>query len=188
MDYDDSMGAQDVPLDIAPFSHNSGMGSNLKPQLTMPDQISGAPDMVGNGDVVAIPPPTVASSASVNGRKTRRTRDKGKGKERMQEEEIIRVKEEPVAAVIPDFTLAPAAALVRSRLSFDPRLSAHSFSQPNQDHCSACTSVGSLVFCDGCPRAFHLWCLNPPMDANDIPEGDRWYCPKCKIDEVSIVL
>eukprot|EP00884_Botryococcus_braunii_P006907 jgi/Botrbrau1/16217/Bobra.0066s0004.1 len=33
-----------------------------------------------------------------------------------------------------------------------------------------------LVLCDGCPRSFHLTCLE--VDFADLPEGD-WECPKC---------
>ncbi|PPQ63199.1 hypothetical protein CVT24_005744 [Panaeolus cyanescens] len=48
----------------------------------------------------------------------------------------------------------------------------------NEDHCSSCRSYGALVYCDGCPRAFHLWCLDPPMEGVD--DGDtRWFCPMC---------
>ncbi|KAF8502553.1 hypothetical protein BU17DRAFT_58719 [Hysterangium stoloniferum] len=83
-----------------------------------------------------------------------RSRDKGKGKEK-----AAKVKEEP------------------QTISLDmPEPNG----QPNEDHCSACRSQGSLLYCDGCPRSFHLWCLDPPMDAQDVPEGDnRWYCPAC---------
>lgn len=57
--------------------------------------------------------------------------------------------------------------------------------QANEDHCSACRSIGALVYCDGCPRAFHFRCLDPPMDASDIPGGDsRWFCPACDIRKV----
>lgn len=52
----------------------------------------------------------------------------------------------------------------------------------NEDHCSSCRSLGALVYCDGCPRAFHLWCLDPPMETVDLPElGERWFCPSCTI-------
>jgi hypothetical protein len=55
------------------------------------------------------------------------------------------------------------------------------FVQDNQDHCSACRSVGSLLYCDSCPRAFHLWCLNPPMEHCDLPGEDAsWHCPACR--------
>ncbi|EPQ58257.1 hypothetical protein GLOTRDRAFT_57044, partial [Gloeophyllum trabeum ATCC 11539] len=84
-------------------------------------------------------------------------REKGKGKEK--EKAGLRVKEEPVNVALPPADQAP-----------------------NEDHCSSCRSLGALVYCDGCPRAFHLWCLNPPMEPGDLPEGDaRWFCPNCSI-------
>ena len=43
------------------------------------------------------------------------------------------------------------------------------------------------MYCDGCPRAFHLWCLDPPMDAMALPElGERWYCHSCTIRKVCL--
>ncbi|KAH9951481.1 hypothetical protein B0H21DRAFT_719147 [Amylocystis lapponica] len=88
-------------------------------------------------------------------------KDKGKGKER---DGAIRVKEEPSAVSLAATDAVPALS--------------------NEDHCSSCRSFGSLVYCDGCPRAFHLWCLNPPMEAIDLPEGDaRWFCPSCAIQQ-----
>lgn len=96
-------------------------------------------------------PPT-----STNGRMKRK--DKGKGKE--IETSAVRVKEEP-----------PMISL----LSPEP-----GHLMTNQDHCSACRQLGKLVYCDGCPRAFHLWCLDPPIESVD--EGDsRWFCPACNI-------
>ncbi|KAH8117160.1 hypothetical protein DFH11DRAFT_1573457 [Phellopilus nigrolimitatus] len=88
---------------------------------------------------------------------------KGKGIERADKEKaIVRVKEEPMTLQLSDIPAAPA----------------------NEDHCSSCSSVGALVYCDGCPRAFHLWCLDPPMDPSEFPEGeDRWYCPSCKLSQ-----
>ncbi|KAF9027128.1 hypothetical protein BDZ89DRAFT_1134391 [Hymenopellis radicata] len=50
----------------------------------------------------------------------------------------------------------------------------------NEDHCSSCRSQGSLIYCDGCPKAFHLWCLDPPIQKMD--ESDtKWFCPACHI-------
>ncbi|KAI0340697.1 hypothetical protein BDW22DRAFT_1360130 [Trametopsis cervina] len=89
-------------------------------------------------------------------------RDKGKGKERAGG---VRVKEEPGLATS---AIEPVGAAAAS----------------NEDHCSACRSLGSLVYCDGCPRAYHLWCLNPPMEAEDLPAGDaRWFCPSCSLGQ-----
>lgn len=59
--------------------------------------------------------------------------------------------------------------------------------QTNEDHCSACRSLGALVYCDGCPRAFHWICLDPPMEATDLPEGEsRWFCPACTLEKVRV--
>ncbi|KAG1748959.1 uncharacterized protein EDB91DRAFT_1111661 [Suillus paluster] len=101
------------------------------------------------------PPPPLVS----NGR-GRPRKDKGKGKE--TEKSSVKIKEEPMTS----FSLSP-----------DPSLGLL-----NEDHCSSCRSLGALVYCDGCPRAFHLWCLDPPMETVDLPElGEKWYCPSCTI-------
>ncbi|KAG5637860.1 hypothetical protein H0H81_002899 [Sphagnurus paluster] len=96
-------------------------------------------------------------SGSAVGRPKRK--DKGKGKE--VESAAVRVKEEPKLVTL--HTPDPPSNLLN-----------------NDDHCSSCRSYGALVYCDGCPRAFHLWCLDPPMESVD--EGDsRWFCPGCTI-------
>lgn len=33
-----------------------------------------------------------------------------------------------------------------------------------------------MLLCDSCDRGYHMFCLNPPLEA--IPEGD-WNCPQC---------
>lgn len=100
-------------------------------------------------------PPQASSSGRA------RRKDKGKGKE--AETPPIRVKEEPKNISL--HTPEPVLNLLN-----------------NEDHCSSCRSHGALVYCDGCPRAFHLWCLDPPMEGVD--EGDsRWFCPNCTIQK-----
>nr|XP_018668322.1 chromodomain-helicase-DNA-binding protein 4 isoform X1 [Ciona intestinalis] len=46
----------------------------------------------------------------------------------------------------------------------------------HQDYCEVCKQGGEIILCDGCPRAYHLVCLEPPLDQP--PEGS-WPCPTC---------
>uniref|UniRef100_A0AAQ4NNT5 Autoimmune regulator n=1 Tax=Gasterosteus aculeatus aculeatus TaxID=481459 RepID=A0AAQ4NNT5_GASAC len=46
----------------------------------------------------------------------------------------------------------------------------------NDDECAVCKDGGELICCDGCPRAFHLTCLDPPLTS--IPSG-TWRCECC---------
>ncbi|XP_076814898.1 chromodomain-helicase-DNA-binding protein 3-like isoform X3 [Clavelina lepadiformis] len=46
----------------------------------------------------------------------------------------------------------------------------------HQDYCEVCKQGGEIILCDGCPRAYHLVCLEPPLDKP--PEGS-WPCPVC---------
>ncbi|NWU68400.1 AIRE regulator, partial [Pterocles burchelli] len=48
--------------------------------------------------------------------------------------------------------------------------------QDNEDECAACGDGGELICCDGCPRAFHLACLVPPLPR--VPSG-TWWCSFC---------
>ncbi|NXL44025.1 AIRE regulator, partial [Podilymbus podiceps] len=48
--------------------------------------------------------------------------------------------------------------------------------QENEDECAACGDGGELICCDGCPRAFHLTCLVPPLPC--VPSG-TWRCGSC---------
>ncbi|NXK27823.1 AIRE regulator, partial [Arenaria interpres] len=48
--------------------------------------------------------------------------------------------------------------------------------QENEDECAACGDGGELICCDGCPRAFHLACLVPPLPR--VPSG-MWRCSSC---------
>ncbi|XP_006898488.1 PREDICTED: autoimmune regulator [Elephantulus edwardii] len=48
--------------------------------------------------------------------------------------------------------------------------------QKNEDECAVCRDGGELICCDGCPRAFHLACLCPPL--HEIPSG-TWRCSSC---------
>ncbi|NXU80227.1 AIRE regulator, partial [Oreotrochilus melanogaster] len=48
--------------------------------------------------------------------------------------------------------------------------------QQNEDECAVCGDGGELICCDGCPRAFHLACLVPPLPC--VPSG-TWQCGCC---------
>jgi hypothetical protein len=114
---------------------------------------------------------------NTNGRTRLGKRDKGKEKE-VDTAAVVRVKEEPKAISL--HSPEPLHPFTGNR-------NIASASQFNEDHCSACHSQGALVYCDGCPRAFHFWCLDPPMEATDLPEGDsRWFCPSCTIRKVCV--
>lgn len=124
----------------------------------------------------------------------RPVKENGKGKER-ERDPVVKVKEEPTMVSLGN-------EVVPSLVSFEPTLRLSRCSpglswslsrsligvQSNEDHCSACRSFGSLVYCDGCPRAFHLWCLDPPMESADLPEGERWFCPACALEQVRNLL
>ena len=49
----------------------------------------------------------------------------------------------------------------------------------NSDACTSCGGPGELVCCEGCWRAFHHSCWDPPHGKENLPEGD-FYCYKCR--------
>nr|XP_056706407.1 autoimmune regulator [Euleptes europaea] len=55
------------------------------------------------------------------------------------------------------------------------------FQQKNDDECAVCRDGGELICCDGCPKAFHLACLLPPL--TEIPSG-TWRCDSCSPGKV----
>lgn len=56
----------------------------------------------------------------------------------------------------------------------------------NNDFCFSCREGGTLICCDGCTKSFHLLCLDPPMEDEDIPEGE-WLCKTCKLGKKQTV-
>jgi hypothetical protein len=59
--------------------------------------------------------------------------------------------------------------------------------QVNSSFCSTCSlsllysmSPGPVLYCDGCPRAFHLPCLEPPVEERHITKGE-WFCVRCQL-------
>ncbi|KAJ7557358.1 hypothetical protein O6H91_05G123500 [Diphasiastrum complanatum] len=62
--------------------------------------------------------------------------------------------------------------------------------------CAKCSSPeeypnNDIILCDGaCNRAFHQYCLEPPLAAHDIPPDDEgWLCPvcDCKLDCLDLI-
>ncbi|KAG8628676.1 hypothetical protein KVT40_002541 [Elsinoe batatas] len=49
----------------------------------------------------------------------------------------------------------------------------------NSDYCNACGGTGYLLCCDGCDRAFHFSCVDPPLDVNSSALDEPWYCHTC---------
>ena len=39
----------------------------------------------------------------------------------------------------------------------------------NNDFCEVCGGNGRFLCCDGCPRSFHFFCMNPPLDIDEMP-------------------
>ena len=49
----------------------------------------------------------------------------------------------------------------------------------HMDVCRVCKEGGELLCCDSCPNAYHLRCIEPPLD--ELPEHE-WTCPRCACD------
>ncbi|XP_050207909.1 uncharacterized protein LOC126657282 [Mercurialis annua] len=44
----------------------------------------------------------------------------------------------------------------------------------SDDMCAECGNGGDLIFCESCPRAFHIACLDLPYVPSEV-----WHCPNC---------
>lgn len=64
----------------------------------------------------------------------------------------------------------------RARLRHWGEANASELPDFHNEHCELCFTGGQLLCCDGCERAYHLSCVNPPM--LEIPTGD-WFCVHC---------
>ncbi|KAL9094368.1 MAG: hypothetical protein Q9165_003218 [Trypethelium subeluteriae] len=53
-------------------------------------------------------------------------------------------------------------------------------SSDNDDECTACGGNGLLLCCDGCNRAFHFSCLDPPKQDDDPMFDAPWFCSSCE--------
>ncbi|CAD6238967.1 GSCOCG00008581001-RA-CDS [Cotesia congregata] len=50
--------------------------------------------------------------------------------------------------------------------------------------CSGKEKSHEIILCDECDKAYHISCLNPPLE--QVPEDD-WYCPECKIHDDLVI-
>ena len=50
----------------------------------------------------------------------------------------------------------------------------------HQEYCDVCQQSGEIIVCDFCPKAYHLGCLDPPLEAapGDIED---WACQYCLV-------
>ena len=59
--------------------------------------------------------------------------------------------------------------------------------QQNSDLCSACSGSGKLLCCDGCWRAFHFTCFDPPLEPRDAETDDgKWFCYQCRAPQFEL--
>ena len=49
----------------------------------------------------------------------------------------------------------------------------------HMEMCRTCKEGGELLCCDSCPSAYHLRCIEPPLE--ELPEHE-WTCPRCACD------
>ena len=50
------------------------------------------------------------------------------------------------------------------------------------EFCRTCKEGGELLCCEVCPNAYHLKCVDPPLDA--IPD-EPWTCPRCSCEPLN---
>jgi site-specific DNA-cytosine methylase/transposase-like protein len=60
--------------------------------------------------------------------------------------------------------------------SIDPRL-AENVEEAVCEVCGTDDNPAVLLLCDVCTQAFHIYCLQPPLDS--IPSAEHWLCPVC---------
>uniref|UniRef100_A0A8C3SA11 Autoimmune regulator n=1 Tax=Chelydra serpentina TaxID=8475 RepID=A0A8C3SA11_CHESE len=81
----------------------------------------------------------------------------------------------------PQYVCFQQTGVVVTPLSCLSALSPQLLQPKNDDECAVCRDGGELICCDGCPNAFHLACLVPPL--TEIPSG-TWRCISCSAGKV----
>ena len=51
--------------------------------------------------------------------------------------------------------------------------------------CGGKDDPDKTLMCDECDKAYHMRCLDPPMES--LPSDDEWYCPLCKNDGSNVI-
>ncbi|EQC40453.1 hypothetical protein SDRG_02348 [Saprolegnia diclina VS20] len=87
-----------------------------------------------------------------------------------------------------DKSVKPVYPVVR-RANLEREVKAESLASPTRDaktpstqqwdsYCNDCGAGGTLLLCDGCPKAFHAACLQ--LDEDDLSPGEDWFCSECE--------
>ena len=50
------------------------------------------------------------------------------------------------------------------------------------DFCNVCKTVGNLLCCDFCPRAFHCHCISSDAIPESMNDESKWECPSCILE------
>lgn len=85
----------------------------------------------------------------------------------------------------------PMPCLLPKRLECESCVEAYSSAcsnvQPNHDYCDACGGKGQFLCCEGgCLRSFHFTCLEPPLELEEVPEDESWFCKACRAAAVGL--
>ncbi|CAI5711158.1 unnamed protein product [Peronospora destructor] len=69
--------------------------------------------------------------------------------------------------------------LLRLGNALDVDSKAKAFQGYHKTQCELCATGGKLLCCDGCARAYHFSCVQPPITKVS-REDDEWFCPYCQ--------
>ncbi|GAA5960472.1 hypothetical protein JCM8115_003190 [Rhodotorula mucilaginosa] len=68
-----------------------------------------------------------------------------------------------------------------ARRAAAPGAATGDYQLPNHDYCDACGGKGQFLCCEGgCLRSFHFTCLEPPLELEEVPEDESWFCKACR--------